>query len=46
MKSSTKILSLVLTLALALAVFAPAAMAKTYVTEKSNNFHFTGVKRR
>ena len=46
MKSSAKILSLVLTLALALAVFAPAAMAKTYVTEKSNNFHFTGVKRR
>lgn len=46
MKSSTKILSLVLTLALALAVFAPAAMAKTYVTEKSNNFHFTGVQRR
>ena len=45
MKSSAKILSLVLTLALALAVFAPAAMAKTYVTEKSNNFHFTGVKR-
>lgn len=46
MKSSAKILSLVLTLALALAVFAPAAMAKTYVTEKSNNFHFTGVQRR
>ena len=46
MKSSAKILSLVLTLALALAVFAPAAMAKTYVTEKSNNFQFTGVKRR
>ena len=46
MKSSAKILSLVLTLALALAVFAPAAMAKTYVTGKSNNFHFTGVKRR
>lgn len=46
MKSSAKILSLILTLALALAVFAPAAMAKTYVTEKSNNFHFTGVKRR
>lgn len=46
MKSSAKILSLVLTLALALAVFAPAAMAKTYVTEKSNNFHFSDVKRR
>lgn len=46
MKSSAKILSLVLTLALALAVFAPAAMAKTYITEKSNNFHFSDVKRR
>lgn len=46
MKSSAKILSLVLTLALALTVFAPAAMAKTYITEKSNNFHFSDVKRR
>lgn len=46
MKSSAKILSLILTLALALAVFAPAAMAKTYITEKSNNFHFSDVKRR
>lgn len=46
MKSFAKILSLVLTLVLALAVFAPAAMAKTYVTEKSNTFRLGDVKRR
>lgn len=46
MKSSAKILSLVLTLVLALAVFAPAAMAKTYVAEKSNTFRLGDVKRR
>lgn len=46
MKSSAKILSLVLTLALALVVLAPAAMAKTYVTEKSNIFRLSGVKSR
>lgn len=46
MKSSAKILSLVLTLVLALAVFAPAAMAKTYVTEKSSTFRLGDVKRR
>lgn len=46
MKSSAKILSLVLTLVLALAVFAPAAMAKTYVTEKSGTFRLGDVKRR